>query len=188
MDAATEIGRDLISKHQIQPKYGDDQADGGRDCQTRLERPNSQTRTGTEKEKIPVQLTTSRPGNLTRLIHTLALRDDHTYIPLRDHTSSITPNTIKTTITTTSSGQTTIIPLYRPNPSPETVRRPCSCTSSRGRRDGRHSASRRGRRWCHPSTTRSAFEEPEPRFLKRRRRANKRTRSHEIIISPARLV
>ena len=28
----------------------------------------------------PVQLTTSRIGNLTRLIHTLALRDDHRYI------------------------------------------------------------------------------------------------------------
>ena len=29
---------------------------------------------------FPVQLTTSRIGNLTRLIHTLAICDDHTYI------------------------------------------------------------------------------------------------------------
>ena len=29
---------------------------------------------------FPVQLTTSKPGNLTRLILTLAICDDHTYI------------------------------------------------------------------------------------------------------------
>ena len=29
---------------------------------------------------FPVQLITSRIGNLTRLIHTLAIYDDHTYI------------------------------------------------------------------------------------------------------------
>ena len=31
---------------------------------------------------FPVQLTTCRIGNLTRLIHTFAIRDDHTYIML----------------------------------------------------------------------------------------------------------
>ena len=36
-----------MSKHHIQPEYGDEQADGGRDCRTRLARPNSQARTGT---------------------------------------------------------------------------------------------------------------------------------------------
>ena len=44
MDAAAELGRNLVSKHQIQPKYGDEQTDAGRD---RLARPNSQARTGT---------------------------------------------------------------------------------------------------------------------------------------------
>ena len=34
-------------KHEIQPKYGDEQADAGRDCRTRLARPNSQARTRT---------------------------------------------------------------------------------------------------------------------------------------------
>ena len=34
MDAAAELGRNsVISKHQIQPEYGDWQADAGRDCQ-----------------------------------------------------------------------------------------------------------------------------------------------------------
>ena len=31
MDAAAELGRNLLSKHQIQPEYGDEQADAGRD-------------------------------------------------------------------------------------------------------------------------------------------------------------
>ena len=35
--------------HQIQPEYGDERADAGRDCRTRLARPNSQARTGTGK-------------------------------------------------------------------------------------------------------------------------------------------
>ena len=50
MDATTtaEIGRNPVSKHYIQPEYGDEQADAGRDGRTRLARPNSQagTRTG----------------------------------------------------------------------------------------------------------------------------------------------
>ena len=46
--AAAELGRNLVSKHQIQPEHGDEQADAGRDCRTRLAKPNSQppTRTG----------------------------------------------------------------------------------------------------------------------------------------------
>ena len=49
MDVAAEIGRNPVSKHQIQPEYGDEQADGGRDCRTRLAIPNFQARTGTGK-------------------------------------------------------------------------------------------------------------------------------------------
>ena len=47
MDAAAEIGRNPVSKHQIQHEYGDEQADAGRDCRTRLARSNSQARTRT---------------------------------------------------------------------------------------------------------------------------------------------
>ena len=50
MDAAAELGRNPVSKHQIQSKYGDEQADAGRDCRTRLARPNSQTRTNVDRE------------------------------------------------------------------------------------------------------------------------------------------
>ena len=49
MDAAAELGRNPVSKHQIQPEYRDEQAGAGRDCQTRLARPNSQARTRTGK-------------------------------------------------------------------------------------------------------------------------------------------
>ena len=31
MDAAAELGRNLVSKHHIQPEYGVEQADAGRD-------------------------------------------------------------------------------------------------------------------------------------------------------------
>ena len=73
MNIAAEIGRNPVSKHQIQPEYGDEQADAGRDCQTRLVRPDSQARTGISAKYIFfVQLTTSRIGNLTRLVDTLA--------------------------------------------------------------------------------------------------------------------
>ena len=74
MDAIAELERNPASKHQIQPEYRDEQADAGRDCQTRLARPNSQARTGTGKYSFfSVQLTTSRIVNLIRLIITLAI-------------------------------------------------------------------------------------------------------------------
>ena len=79
VDASAELGRNPVSEHQIQPEYGDELADAGRDCRTRLARPNSQAPTGTGKYYFfSVQLTTSRAGNLTRLIHTLAMYVDHT--------------------------------------------------------------------------------------------------------------
>ena len=52
-DAAAELGRNPVSKHQIQPDYGDEQADAGRDCRTRLARPYSQARTRTGKSHFP---------------------------------------------------------------------------------------------------------------------------------------
>ena len=74
MDATAELGRNPISKHQIQPEYGDEQADAGRDCRTRFARPIFQG-ANADREILffPVQLTTSRIGSLTRLIHTLAI-------------------------------------------------------------------------------------------------------------------
>ena len=51
-----EIGRNAVSEHQIQLEYGDEQVDAGRDCRTRLTRPNTQARTGTGKNNFAVQL------------------------------------------------------------------------------------------------------------------------------------
>ena len=47
MDATVELGRNPVSKHQIEPEYGDEQTDAGRECRNRVARPNSQARMGT---------------------------------------------------------------------------------------------------------------------------------------------
>ena len=73
MNAAAKLGRDPVGKHHIHPDCRDEQADVGRDCRTCLARPNSQARTRTGIFFPLVQLTTSRVGNLIRLIHTLAI-------------------------------------------------------------------------------------------------------------------
>ena len=49
MGATAELGRNPVSKHQIQPEYGHGQADVGRDYRTRLAGPNSQARPGIGK-------------------------------------------------------------------------------------------------------------------------------------------
>ena len=59
MDAAAELGRNPVSKHQIQPEYGDEQGIEGRDCRTRLARPNSQAQMGTGRYPLP------QPSKLT---------------------------------------------------------------------------------------------------------------------------
>ena len=77
MDAAAELGRNPVSKHHIQPEYGDEQTDAGRDCRTRLARDQTLRRKRVQGKKylliFPVWLTTSRIGKVTRLIHTLAV-------------------------------------------------------------------------------------------------------------------
>ena len=42
--AAAKLWRNPVSKHQIQLEYGDEQADTGQDCRTRLARLNCQAR------------------------------------------------------------------------------------------------------------------------------------------------
>ena len=52
MDTAAELGRNtpVVSEHQIQPEYGDEQADAGEDCRTRLARLIFQARTNADRE------------------------------------------------------------------------------------------------------------------------------------------
>ena len=79
MDVTAELGRNPASKHRIQSEYGDEQAD-------RTAEPVSRDQIlrharGQGKIIFPVQLTTSRIGNLTRLIYTLLyVMTVHTYI------------------------------------------------------------------------------------------------------------
>ena len=78
VDAASEIGRNPVSKHQILPEYGDEQTDEGRDCRTRL---TKFLGANGDREILffLVQLTTSKIGNLTRFILTLAVMTIHTW-------------------------------------------------------------------------------------------------------------
>ena len=80
MDAAAELGRNPVSKHQIQPEYGDEQAERDGTAETVSRDQILRHERGQGILIFPVQLTTSRIGNLTWLIHTLAICDvdDHT--------------------------------------------------------------------------------------------------------------
>ena len=53
MKAAAEIGRNPVSKHQIQPEYGDKQADAGRDCRARLRDQTLRRERGRGKNHFP---------------------------------------------------------------------------------------------------------------------------------------
>ena len=69
MDTAAELGRNPMSKHQIQPEYGNEQVDAGR----KYRNPSHETKfSGANGDReifiSPVQLTSSRIGNLIRLI------------------------------------------------------------------------------------------------------------------------
>ena len=76
MDAAAELGRNPVSKHQIQHKYGND------GTAEPVSRDQFSGANGDKKIFIfRVQLTTSRIGNLIRLILTLAIcATIHTYL------------------------------------------------------------------------------------------------------------
>ena len=63
-DAAAELGRNPVSKHQIQLEYGDEQADAGRNCRTSREAKFSGANGERELFIFPVRLTTGGNGNL----------------------------------------------------------------------------------------------------------------------------
>ena len=75
MDAVAKLGRNPVSKHQVQPEYEDEQADAGPDYRTRLVSGDRIFRRerGQGNAHFLVQLTTSRIDNLTQVIHTLAI-------------------------------------------------------------------------------------------------------------------
>ena len=78
MDAAAELGRNPVSKHQIQPEYGVSRLtrDGMAEPVSR-----DQILRHARGQAFPVQLTTSRIGSFTRLVHTLLyVTTIHTYI------------------------------------------------------------------------------------------------------------
>ena len=66
--------------HQIQPEYGDEQADAERDGSTRLARPNSQARTGTRGYYFPCSADHEQDWKPYPVDPYSAICDDHTYI------------------------------------------------------------------------------------------------------------
>ena len=83
MAAAADIGRNHVSKHQVQPECGE--LAGWR--KTRRPNPSRETKfSGANGDReisfFPVQLTTSRTDNLTRLIHTLPFFQHAHFIPI----------------------------------------------------------------------------------------------------------
>ena len=82
MDAAAELGRNPVSKHQIQPEYGDEQADAGRDRRNRLARRNSQARTRTGKYiHFPCSADHDQDWQPYPVDPYSCYKCDHTYIP-----------------------------------------------------------------------------------------------------------
>ena len=83
MDAAAEIRWNPVSKHQIQPKCGEMSRmtrDGTAELVSRYQILRRKLNGDREIFIFPVQLTTNRIGNLTRLIHTLLyVMTIHTY-------------------------------------------------------------------------------------------------------------
>ena len=80
MHAAAELGRNPVSEHHIQPEYGNEQADAGRDCRTRLARPNSQAHTGTGEYYFPCSADHEQDWQPYPVDPYSAICDDHTYI------------------------------------------------------------------------------------------------------------
>ena len=78
MDATAELGGNPVSKHQIQPEYGDEQ-----DCRTRLARPTSLASTGTGEYYFPCSADHEQDWQPYPVDPYSAICDDHTYI----HTS-----------------------------------------------------------------------------------------------------
>ena len=79
MDATAELGRNPVSKHQIQPEYGDEQPDAGRDCRTRLARLYSKARTRGRKYPFPCSADHEQDWQPHPVDLYSAICDDHTY-------------------------------------------------------------------------------------------------------------
>ena len=79
-DAAAELEKNPVSKHQIQPEYGDGQADAGRDCRHRLARPNYQARTRAGKINFPRSLDHEQDWQPDAVDPYSCCMCDHTYI------------------------------------------------------------------------------------------------------------
>ena len=78
MDAAAELGRNPVSKHQVQPKYGDEQADADRTAEPFFRDQIFRRKRGQGKNHFPRSPDPSRISNLARLtlplLHMMTIR------------------------------------------------------------------------------------------------------------------
>ena len=73
MDAAAEFGRNPASKHQIQPEYGDEQADADGTAEAVSRDQILRHARGQGNIKFPCSADHEQDWQPTRLIHTLAI-------------------------------------------------------------------------------------------------------------------
>ena len=81
MDAA-ELGRNPVSKHQIQPEYEDEQADAGRDCRTVSRDQILRRKRGEGNIIFPCSVDHEQDWQPYPVDLYSAICDDRTYIPV----------------------------------------------------------------------------------------------------------
>ena len=80
MDAVAESRRNPASKHHIQPEYGDEQADAGRDYRTRLARPDIRRERGQGKINFPCSADDEHDWQPYPIDLCSTVSNDHTYL------------------------------------------------------------------------------------------------------------
>ena len=80
MDAAAEIGRNPVGKDQVQPEYGDEQADAGRDCRTCLRGQILRGERGPGNTHFPCSADHEQDWQPYPVDSYSAICDDHTYM------------------------------------------------------------------------------------------------------------
>ena len=82
MDAAAKLGRNPVSKHQNQLEYGDEQADAGRDCQTRSQDRILRRERGQGNNHFPCSADHVQDWQPYSVDPYSCYMCDHTYIPV----------------------------------------------------------------------------------------------------------
>ena len=80
MDATVELERNPVSKHHIQPEYGDEQADAERDCRTVSRGKFSGANGNRENIHFPCSVDHEQDWQPYPVDPSLVTCNDHTYV------------------------------------------------------------------------------------------------------------